>query len=282
MMKKLIITADDYGMSESVNEAIKQCIKAGTILSTNVMTNMDYAEKAKELVGLRDGLSIGLHWNLTAGKPVLPSKEVSTLIDSDGFFLNAAVLRKRYIIGKAAKQQIKKELVAQYKEFVHICGEPDYWNTHQNIHVNFGLFKLFVDVAVELGVNRMRCHNRIRVSEDAGKSKKDGLSRTVKSYIVEHWNRYARKKGMLMPDGVLVFIDQSDRYSFKSACSRIIWDKGDGIAEMYVHPATDGNCVYFGKITEGRVKEYKMCNDAELRGSLAKHNIEIVNFSLVR
>ena len=47
--KELIITADDYGMCESVNAAIEACISAGTVLSTNVMTNMPCCESAIQL-----------------------------------------------------------------------------------------------------------------------------------------------------------------------------------------------------------------------------------------
>lgn len=43
-MHKLIITADDYGMCESVNRAVEACAAAGAVLSTNVMSNMDHAQ----------------------------------------------------------------------------------------------------------------------------------------------------------------------------------------------------------------------------------------------
>ena len=73
-MKKLIITADDYGMSKAVNEAIEAGIDAGLITSTNVMTNMPFY---KDAVKLKDkkGISVGLHWVLACGKPILPKDE---------------------------------------------------------------------------------------------------------------------------------------------------------------------------------------------------------------
>ena len=48
-MKKLIITADDYGMSRAVNDAIDAGIAAGLITSTNVMTNMPLYKEAIKL-----------------------------------------------------------------------------------------------------------------------------------------------------------------------------------------------------------------------------------------
>ena len=45
-MKKVIITADDYGMSNAVNRAIDAGAEIGLITSTNVMTNMPFYKEA--------------------------------------------------------------------------------------------------------------------------------------------------------------------------------------------------------------------------------------------
>ncbi|MGN1059927.1 MAG: ChbG/HpnK family deacetylase, partial [Clostridia bacterium] len=68
-MKQLIITADDYGMSAGVNEAIEQGVSAGLITSTNVMVNMEYLQEVSLLKKKFPALSVGLHWTLSAGKP---------------------------------------------------------------------------------------------------------------------------------------------------------------------------------------------------------------------
>ena len=44
--RKLIVTADDYGMSHEVNQAIEQCIEAGVVSSTNLIVNMEAAYNA--------------------------------------------------------------------------------------------------------------------------------------------------------------------------------------------------------------------------------------------
>ena len=73
-MKKIIITADDYGMSKGVNEAIDAGIEAGLITSTNVMTNMEYYKEAKKL--REKDVSVGIHWTISAGYPVLNPSEI--------------------------------------------------------------------------------------------------------------------------------------------------------------------------------------------------------------
>lgn len=278
-MKRLIITADDYGMSESVNKAIKEGIIAGNILSTNIMTNMDYCENGHELRMFGREISIGIHWNLTAGRPVSPVEQVKSLVDQTGRFYSLKIFRNRYLTGRIKKQHILNELTAQYNKFVEICGEPDYWNTHQNIHVNFGLFKLFVNLASELKIMKMRSHNRINVVSN-GRKKDSSIIRNLKGRIIASWIKYAERKGFNMPDGVLVFGNYLNRYDIKESFRNIKWLDSDMTAELYVHPATEMDSEYFGKIKEGRIKEYIMCKDDDLNLSLRKFDIEIVNFDL--
>lgn len=72
-MKQLIITADDYGMSRAVNDAIEAGMAAGLITTTNVMTNMPLYKEAKTLKDTFPNVSVGVHWTLSgAGKPVTP------------------------------------------------------------------------------------------------------------------------------------------------------------------------------------------------------------------
>ncbi len=60
---KLIINADDFGLSPGVNEAILELGKLGTVTSTTVMTNMPYYKDIVKLLSLKN-IGIGLHCNL--------------------------------------------------------------------------------------------------------------------------------------------------------------------------------------------------------------------------
>ena len=81
---KLIINADDFGLSKSITDGIIDGIKNGYITSTTIMANMEYTEYAiKEAID-KNINCIGLHINLTAGKPILKN---SNLTDEEGKFL---------------------------------------------------------------------------------------------------------------------------------------------------------------------------------------------------
>lgn len=96
MVKSLIITADNYGMNDSVNKAIEEGIEAGLITSTNVMTGMPECQEAEKLRKRYPQVSIGLHWTLSAGKPVSAPESIPTLINDNGEFYPYATFRERY------------------------------------------------------------------------------------------------------------------------------------------------------------------------------------------
>ena len=279
-VKKIIFTADDYGMCQSVNKAIEDCVRLGSIYSTNVMVGMDMAEDAKNLRTKFPNLSIGLHWTLTTGRPVLPSSEIPSVVENDGFFYSATKFKKRWNLKKIIKNELKNELIAQYKKFTILCGEPDYWNTHENIHVNFGLFKYFVNIASELKIEKMRCHKPIYVRDSSEKKIKLTLMRIAKNLMISRWCTYAKMKGISMTDGVLVFVNRDDRYNIDKIANNILWNENK-VIEMYVHPSRDTNCEYFGNIRDGRVMEYKLLNSRSNIKKLIRIGINIVGFEEV-
>lgn len=280
-MGKLIITADDFGLCESVNSAIIECVESGVVLSTNVMTNMPCAKDAEKLKIFGRKISIGLHWNLTTGSPVTPTEELSDLITKDGKFLDTKLFKEKIAKNLIKKKEIIKELYAQYKLYVSLIGEePSYWNTHQNIHINISLFKIFMELALELGITRMRSHNKIIVrSSGQNRPRINSISDYLKTIVIASWNRYARKKGARMPDGVLTFENHFDKYNIKECFLGKCSSSSDAsIAEMIIHPSTSAKGEFLGSIREGRVKEYNAYKNRLLIDDLKDRNIELSNY----
>ena len=280
-MRKLIVTADDYGMSKGVNEAIDAGIACGLITSTNVMTNMPFYLEAEKLRST--SASIGLHWTISAGKPVLSAQEIPTLVDADGNFYPYAEFRRRYRKKLIFNEEIVKELKAQYNRFLAVCGEPDYWNTHQNTHVDFRIFRLFVDTASELGICKMRSHQRFYVP-GSNKSQKMSLvwrlAEPIKSRLLNHWQRNAHRKGILSPGGVVVCLNKNDVDDLSYVFSHIKW-RNNAIAEYVIHPATVNDSQFFGKIVDRRITEWKQFTSDETQQNLKNNDINLVNFSAV-
>ena len=277
--KCLIITADDYGMAESVNRATDACMKEGIVTSTNVMTNMEYADEAKKLRTEFPNVSVGLHLTLTAGKSVLPAEKVKTLLEEDGTFHSYKRFRELYKKGKISNEEILAEIKAQYDKFIGICGKPDYWNTHQNVHVAFGLFDLFAKTALDFGITKMRSHQRIYVNPSTKNtmSLKWRILNPVKTVILNNWQSNQKKHGMKSPQGIIVCLNANDRLNSKYLFSNINWGEKK-FGELVIHPADAADCKYFGQITDKRIAEYKQFTDKELKNILDSNDIELINF----
>ena len=143
---KLIINADDFGLSKSISDGIIEGIKGGYITSTSIMANMEYAEYAiKE--ALNNNINcIGLHINLTVGKPII---ENINLIDDDGKFLYN---RKQIENPKLTYEDAYNEIVAQInkvEEYSNGLIKIDHLDMHHHLNGNENITKATIDVAKE-------------------------------------------------------------------------------------------------------------------------------------
>ena len=281
MNRKLIITADDYGLCQSVNDAIEECLSAGAVRATCAMPNMLAFGPATHLRAKFPQISLGIHWTLTEGRPVLPGGSVASLIRPDGQFYPPQQLRRRWLRGRIAVDDVRTELEAQYQRFCDIAGEPDFWNTHQNFHVWPGLFSLCTGLARELKIPSMRCHRRFTVPRDRSATShhvRHPLS-WLKGKIINRWARSASRQGLLMPDGIIHMPGYTaDRASVEEVILRLPWRSINGALELIVHPATTSEEPFFHRLTERRLLEYCLLKDARLKNRLRLLGIESVNF----
>ena len=280
-MKRLIVTADDYGMSPAVNAAINACIAAGLVTSTNVMTNMAFYKEALKLK--ETGVSLGIHWTLSCGAPVSCSGDIPSLVTAEGTFYSYPEFRKRYRKGMIDRDQIRKELKAQFDRYVELLGEPDYWNTHQNVHVDFGIYRLFVDTAASLGIPRMRSHQRIYVPESVNADKQPlawRMIEPVKARLLTAWQSSAHRKGIRSPQGLIVCLNNKDAERLEHLFSHIQWKNRD-LGELVIHPATECDSQYFGKIGEKRMTEYQLFTAANTAAIIEASGIQLTGYQSI-
>lgn len=283
-MNNLIITADDYGLSDSVNQAIDECLAAGALRSTCVMTNMPACPAAAGLRARFPHASLGLHWTLTSGRPALLAASVPSIVGPDGELLPFREFRRRFLARQVDPAHVRAELVAQHARFCELVGPPDYWNTHQNIHMTPGLFELMVELSRELGIPMMRSHRRITVPR-RGSALAFNLRHPLywlKGRLIARWSARAESRGLRMPDGVVHapgFGTGKADVEAMLGCMR--WRGIRRAAELIIHPATSASGQYFGSLTESRVREYQVFRDPALVARLAGQGVRAVGFEVL-
>lgn len=123
-MKKLIVNADDFGFCESVNYGILRAYKKGIVTSTTMMANMPGFEHAVQLYRENPGLGVGVHLNITCGKPIT---NAPSLINEEG-------MMNRDNRPNWNLDEIYTELEAQIEK-VKAAGIPiTHLDSHHHIH----------------------------------------------------------------------------------------------------------------------------------------------------
>ena len=149
---KLIINADDFGFSKSINKGIIDSYNEGLISTTTIMINMPYVEDAIELWKQNKGLGLGLHINITVGKPI--SDNIPSLVDNNGVFNYIREWENHnfeYIdVYKEVKSQIEK--LIQYDVVI------DHLDCHNDLMNNKMFRKVFFDLVLEYNLP-VRCDN---------------------------------------------------------------------------------------------------------------------------
>ena len=144
-INNLIITADDFGLCGSVNDAILDSFINNNITNTSILINMPNFQKNSELL-LKSKLNYGLHFSINRG---IPFNKKSSLCDSDGDFYNRKNLFKRILLGKVKKEDIKYEFNKQ----IELCEENKLNITHfdsdNHVHFHPFIFLSILESAIE-------------------------------------------------------------------------------------------------------------------------------------
>jgi predicted glycoside hydrolase/deacetylase ChbG (UPF0249 family) len=160
-MVNLIFNADDFGISQGVNEAILRAHTQGVLNSTSIMITLKYVPQALEMAKQMPNLNIGLHANLTNENSVLSQNEIPLLVNENGKFkhgfVNLAILSLLH--PKELKNQVKKEIKAQIEKAI-ACGiKLTHLDSHRHVHMIPAIFKACMELVEEYKIPRLRFVN---------------------------------------------------------------------------------------------------------------------------
>ena len=192
-MKKIIINADDFGLTKTISDEIIKVYKIGNLSSTSLMVNTPGRDYAINLARENPDLGIGLHFNLTEGFALTG---VSSITNSEGKFLDKMKLILYVILKKIDIKDLYKELKAQYEYIIKAGLIPSHIDSHQHIHMNPKIFKLVADFAKEKNIS-------IRITFPQTIIRNNGIinyKKRIKQYILQYASiknsRYANKIGL--------------------------------------------------------------------------------------
>ncbi|MDD5326970.1 MAG: ChbG/HpnK family deacetylase [Phycisphaerae bacterium] len=282
--KRLIINADGYGFTYGNNRGILEVLAAGAVRSISVNSNFPAVEEIRLVAERFPDVSIGIHLNLSAGKPVCEPAEVSSLIDESGNFWYRQFPTKA-LLGKLKTEHIRKELHAQIVRLKSFGIKISHWDSHQDRHLYLPFFKIALQVAAEHNIKKMRNHKRWLYADEVN-AKRKALSfhlthpRRFGSFIYcRGLMYYAKARGMQMADHFLSSGRGGNGKGKVDTWKKIFQFMPTGTSEITCHPGyPDETLRRYATMIDTRIKEAEALQDKSLLQSAADSGVELINF----
>jgi predicted glycoside hydrolase/deacetylase ChbG (UPF0249 family) len=232
-MKYLIVSADDFGLTKSVNEGIAKALREGIVTSVNLFPSGEAFADALRLAKEMDLKEAGAHLALTETAPVADPKRVPTLVAPDGRFRrNRNQFLLRYILGMADCDHIYTELKAQMDAIIAAGITITDLSSHEHIHMMPGILSIFVKLAKEYDIPAIRYPHKDRSARPFGL---DGL---YKSFVLSCFEggmaRVLYQSAIRSPDHFRGFLDSAN--ISEDTLLRTIDSLEDGTTELVCHP----------------------------------------------
>ena len=155
--RRLIVNADDFGRSASINQAVIRAHREGILTTASLMVNEPAFEEAVALARQNPTLGVGLHLTLLCGHSALPPEQIAGLVNAKGEFTeNPAGAGFRYFFQHRLREPLRREIHAQFQRF-RATGLPlDHVNGHLHLHLHPTVFRILMADAGQLGLKRLR------------------------------------------------------------------------------------------------------------------------------
>jgi predicted glycoside hydrolase/deacetylase ChbG (UPF0249 family) len=293
--RRLIVSADDYGLGAAVDHGIVRAARAGSVTSVGVMGNLATPAAVRALAAAAPRVSIGVHLNLTTGRPLSSPAEVPSLVDGTGAFRPLGMLAARALRRRVRRADVVRELGAQIAA-VRAAGVPvDHLDSHEHVHLIPGVLGAVVEVAKRTGILALRSHRPCLLSAGPWSGTIRGTVRwyaerprrlaahTVKRLLVAR----LRAAGLALPDGmvggalVVGGAGEGPDAEWDAVCAHL----PAGTWELVVHPAdlavasSPEETARLGALTARRGAELHALLSPAFAARLRRHGIALVPFA---
>ncbi|HNV86212.1 MAG TPA: ChbG/HpnK family deacetylase [Candidatus Omnitrophota bacterium] len=251
---QLIVNADDFNLTPGVSEGILEAHDRGMVTSTTALVNVPFRSEAIREARKRKRLGVGLHLNVTLGKPLLPPEEVPSLTDGKGAF------GKRKDFSGVSRVELLLEFERQIERFSEIFGQaPSHLDTHHQIHDDPAVFEVMRFLA-------FRHRLPVRLSRCFGKAEKE---------------RFGAQKipfaDFLVPD-----LDPARAWT-ERPLERALGKMTGGIYELMCHPARcDARLKRISSFNLPRESELRALCSREVLKRIEKRNIQLMSYKSLK
>lgn len=235
-MQRVTFTADDFGLSESVNAAVERAHRDGALNAASLMVAGPAAADAVRRARALPNLRVGLHLVVIEGPAVLPPSQIPDLVDADGWFPSDQLrLGLRYFFSPRIRRQLAAEIRAQFAAFAATGLTLHHADAHKHMHLHPTVGRKMLDIGREFGLRAVRIP-----AEPPAVLARCGTRVRPGAHALYHWTKLLRRQvraaGMAANDHCFGLAWSG--HMTPQRLSRLLANLPDGTTEIYFHPAT--------------------------------------------
>jgi predicted glycoside hydrolase/deacetylase ChbG (UPF0249 family) len=266
-VRRLIINADDFGLTPGVNRAILEAHQRGVLTSTTLMANSFAFEQAVQLSKTSSRWSVGCHVVLLDGEPLLDPVRIPSLVPKNN--------------GKVFPQ-VEAEAEAQIWKLKSHGISVSHVDTHKHTHIFPAALQGILRAARACGVRAIRNPFEVVAANFAGSQKRlwkrYAQVKTLRG-LAGYFRRAVAKAGLRTPDGTLgiVATGHLDPHLFQSIADTM----PEGTWEFVCHPGyVDGDLAAIRtRLRESRAEELAILTSSATRAALEKRGIQLISYA---
>jgi chitin disaccharide deacetylase len=292
-VRKLIVNADDFGLTSGVNRAIVEAHTGGIVSSATLMANGPAFSDAVVSARSEPKLSIGCHVVLVDGAPVSAPEAVETLVpvrsaEPNKFNSSLSAFGARAMLGGFDRDQVVAEITAQIRKIQGAGIKVTHLDSHKHAHIFPEILAAMLRAARICGVRAIR--NPIvpikAMPARQFKSKRELWKRYGQIRVLHGFNGAFRKQtkraGMLTPDGVIGVVETGalESSGYSSLLRETLANLPEGTWEYVCHPGySDADLrATRTRLLDSREEERRLLTSPELRRFLEEQKIQVISY----
>jgi predicted glycoside hydrolase/deacetylase ChbG (UPF0249 family) len=292
-VRRLIVNADDFGLTSGVNRGILETHSSGIVSSATLMaTGARFGEAVKAAKSAPD-LAVGCHVVLVDGTPVSPPETVDTLVairssEPNKFYSHLSAFSARAMFGGFDRDQLVEEITAQIRTIQAAGIQVTHLDTHKHTHIFPDILVALLRAARVCGVPAVRnpfvpvkVMNTGLFKKKSGILKRYGQARMLHTFSRQFRSR-TKRAGILAPDGLVGMIETGalENEGYSTLLRHTIANLPDGTWEWVCHPGyNDSDLRAAGtRLLDSREEERRLLTSMEMRQFLEEQKINVISY----
>ena len=279
MKRRLIINADDFGLSESVNAAVERLHAKSNLTSATLLANAPETIGAVEIALQNPSLGVGLHFNLTLGSPVSTDHGSGCLVDPDGIFLSRRDLAIAILAGRVDATAIRHELESQFSRVTSLGIKPTHIDGHQHIQAIPLIWDTIGSFCRDNGLPLRTPFSR--TSNSSGLRVGRRIRQLILKAMLVRNKRSTGSDLRTNSDLVSIFDMGATTGQLNLSHYELLLKASNGpVVELMIHPATNAESqIGLTNITEISAMEYSVLMELDLKRLSKSLNYELATYA---